>query len=229
MITPLCDSSRSDQRWCHTLTAQYKVSWAPVHVTAVDDSPVSVDPLRQQWILIQQIQSCTSCWLAVTMIPPPPEPLLQSGPAGASWGWSRRWCELFSSGIRRMSPWVWGCPVASQPWTQSHLFLQCPGRERRGKACMLVSPRPQIVFVISLKFVRPLANGSIYAPFVPWEGRGDWKRPHCSHISLIHRGAPNLSGWHRNTQLCLSWDWEGEQLVSKSHWLCSNFYYKDII
>lgn len=123
--------------------------------------------LRQQCILIQQILSCTSYWLPVMMTPPLPKPLLQSGPAGASWGWSQRWCGPFSSGIHRMSPWVWGRPVALQPWTQSHLFLQCPGRGRWEKSWNVsLSTAGDRISYFNLCPLRPLRREERLFPYL---------------------------------------------------------------
>lgn len=174
--------------------------------------------LRRRWILTQRSQRGTSCWLPVMMTPPPPELLLQSGPAGANWGWSRRWHELFSSGIPRTSPWVWGRPVASQPWTRSHLSLRCPGRERKTRerqGCQS-NHRCHLYFLWILNFLRRLASGSIYAPSSLEEG-GEAESgltALMSSCSPVELQASQGDTWGRKEAHTPDWEWE--QLVSKN-------------
>lgn len=155
---------------------------------------------RQQCIWIQQIQCCTSYWLPVMMIPPLPSPLFQSGPAGAGWGWSQRWCGPFSSGIHRMSPWGWGCCVVLQPWTQSRLFSQCPGRGRREKSWPVsLSTAEHIISTFYLCTLHPLRREERLFPYLT--------------DSLWNTNAPTPTCVERSPHPCLSWDWDWEQLI----------------
>lgn len=100
-----------------------------------------------------------------------------------------------------MSPWVWGCHVALQPWTQSHLFLQYPWRRRQEKTIMSVHPWPQInkqfisVLALSLRKeerVFPYLTISLWSTNAP---------------VVIHMSKRHTHSW-------LPWDWGWQQHVS---------------
>lgn len=121
----------------------------------------------------------------------------------------------------------WDASSPSSPEHNLISFYDALAERNKRKAALSVYRWPQIALVISLNSVRLLANGPIYTPSVPWEGRGGWKRPDCYHISLPYCGSPVLSGRHilgvRNTHPSLFQDLEWEQLVSKMALMMEQF------
>lgn len=112
--------------------------------------------------------------------------------------------------------------------TISSLFTMPWQRKKRES---LVSLSTAAVLLISLIFVKLLANVSIYALFLPWGGRGGLEAVRL--FPYLTSPLWSLSGPHtweeRNTHPCLSRDWEWEQLVSKIPFIMEQFVAQGLI
>lgn len=148
-----------------TAVTQYKVNRGPLNVTAVDDTPVSVNPRTGASQTAVSVDP-TDPELRVMWVTSDDDP----SPSRASAPIRPCWCKLRMESAMMRAVFFWYPPDVTMSMgtpcrlaalnTISSLFIMPWKRERDGGGG--VNPRPQIVPVMPRA-----ANGSMCAPFLP--------------------------------------------------------------